>query len=483
MHEAELDLAEALAAEVGRQVGGPQAALLDLLLQRRDRALEALLAEILEHGLDRPDLLAHEVAHPVELLLELGLRREVPRHRLPPPRVAGPQGWQESSATSAPSAQLSASMKPLAALIALLALALGAAPAAAEQRLAAEAAPFTADAYGGVVAWSSYDAAATGLSPAPAASAAQPVDAGRRRLPRPVRPRRRPRPGRRAAGRLLAARRHLPVRPRDRARAAAGRGQHARHGAAPEHPPQRARVRPPGQRPPRPLPPRRAGTRERQPRPRFKRTLAIEDVELSARGLFVVYRTDVVHTCCTRATLYRVAGRRLRHVFAVGSGGANFGQLVTPNVSGRSVYFARTNDGSGQGNRFFRYDLRTQRLFAARGTSRAQSVTWLGDRFLLSRTSSGCAGPPLRDPTATPTCELVLTDPIAFRRASKADRRRTRPEPVEIDTRAWWAPSRSRQASPCSRARRCSRRPASASRSSPRRCCSPPPSPSRRSGC
>lgn len=143
--------------------------------------------------------------------------------------------------------------------------------------------------------------------------------------------------------------------------------------------------------------------------------------------LFVVYRMDVVRPCCTSATLYRVAGRTLRHIFSVGSGGANFGQLVTPNVSGRSLYFARTNDGSRQGNRFFRYDLRTKRLFAARGTSRAQSVTWLGDRFLLSRTSSGCAGPPLQDPTATPTCELVITDPIAFRRASKADRRKTRP--------------------------------------------------------
>ena len=95
VHEAELDLAEALAAEVGRQVGGPQAALLDLLLERRDGALEAVLAELLEDGLDRPDLLAHELAHPVELLLELGLRREVPCHvgtasfGSLPPRVAG----------------------------------------------------------------------------------------------------------------------------------------------------------------------------------------------------------------------------------------------------------------------------------------------------------------------------------------------------------------------------------------------------------
>ena len=48
MHQAELDLAEALAAELGRQVRGPQPALLDLLLERRDRALEAVLAELVE---------------------------------------------------------------------------------------------------------------------------------------------------------------------------------------------------------------------------------------------------------------------------------------------------------------------------------------------------------------------------------------------------------------------------------------------------
>ena len=52
-------------------------------------------------------------------------------------------------------------MKPIAALTALVAttLALGAAPAGAAQRLATEAAPFNADAYGDVIAWSAYDAA------------------------------------------------------------------------------------------------------------------------------------------------------------------------------------------------------------------------------------------------------------------------------------------------------------------------------------
>jgi hypothetical protein len=111
-----------------------------------------------------------------------------------------------------------------------------------------------------------------------------------------------------------------------------------------------------------------------------------------------------------------VDGRKLRHLFYVGSGGANFGQLVTPSVEGRSLYFARTNEGSGTGNKLFRYDLRTRKLFSARGTSHAKSVTWRGDRFLMSRT--------LR---SSESDELVLTEPVVFTKASKSDRRKTRP--------------------------------------------------------
>ena len=54
-------------------------------------------------------------------------------------------------------------------------------------------------------------------------------------------------------------------------------------------------------------------------------------------------------------------------------------------MSGRDVYFGRTNEGSGQGNRFFRYDLRSHRLASARGTSRAHTLTWRGARFLAER--------------------------------------------------------------------------------------------------
>ena len=62
---------------------------LETIVSQLDQAAERRLAELAEDGLDRPDLLAHELAHPVQLRLELGLGREVPRHReVLPPRSA-----------------------------------------------------------------------------------------------------------------------------------------------------------------------------------------------------------------------------------------------------------------------------------------------------------------------------------------------------------------------------------------------------------
>ena len=321
-------------------------------------------------------------------------------------------------------------MKPLTALISLLAaFAALASPAAAEQRLATEAAPFTADAYGDVIAWSSYDPAAkdyrlvvqragVALDTAAVARSQEPfdLDAGPGPDGKP----------------LVVYSRRGDLFQFDPATLLEQPLAEVNTPGTEVHPSIRRAalgfVRTPNKRNARPsLYLRKGGDTRKQPRPRFKHTLAIEDVELSDRGLLVVYRTDVVPSCCTRATLYQVRGKRLRHLFYVGSGGANFGQLVTPSVVGRSVYFARTNDGSGLGNNLFRLDLKDKKLFSARGTRRAESVTWLGDRFLMSRSSGGCIGPPDMDPSATPTCELITTDPIAWKRASKSDRRKTRP--------------------------------------------------------
>ena len=309
-------------------------------------------------------------------------------------------------------------MKPLAAVLALIALLIAAAPAAAEERLASEARPFVADAFGDVVAWSAYDAEARvyRLRVLHGGAITTPdVDASPADLQLDVGP------GPDGAPLVVYSRRgdifqYDPATGLEQPLAEVNTPGTELHPSL--HRNALGFVRRVSGKPVLYL--RSGGDTKRQPRPRFKRTLAIEDVELSGRGLFVVYRTDIPQgSCCSSATLYRVQGKKLRHVFVVGSGGANFGQLVTPSVSGRSIYFARTNQGSGTGNRFFRYDLRTKRLFAARGTSRARSVTWLGDRFLLSRETFPGGG--------VEAGELVLTDPIRFTRAPRTDVRRTRP--------------------------------------------------------
>ena len=222
-----------------------------------------------------------------------------------------------------------------------------------------------------MIAWSSYDAAAKTYALRVLRAGVARRHRAVARSPRAVRPRRRPRArtARRSSSTRAAATSSSST-PRPAPRAAAGRGQHGRaprctRASAATHSPSCARRARRKARPTLYL--RKSGDTRKQPRPKFKETLAIEDVELSDRGLFVVYRTDIVPTCCTRAVLYRVDGKKLRWLFAVGSGGANFGQLVTPSVVGRSVFFARTNDGSGQGNNLFRFDLRTKKLFSARG--------------------------------------------------------------------------------------------------------------------
>ena len=87
VHEAELQLAIPLAAEVGSEVTGPQAAVLHLPLERandRHRGPIGLVVRIVEDVVERLDFLADERVHPIELLLEPGVSFEIPSHLLPP---------------------------------------------------------------------------------------------------------------------------------------------------------------------------------------------------------------------------------------------------------------------------------------------------------------------------------------------------------------------------------------------------------------
>ena len=94
-------------------MGGPQALFSHPSLERRDEALQLVIG----HGerLEGKDLLAHEAAHPLELHLELGFGRKVPRHAHSSAPAAGwrrvaslpdhmPLRHRSAGATAAPSA-------------------------------------------------------------------------------------------------------------------------------------------------------------------------------------------------------------------------------------------------------------------------------------------------------------------------------------------------------------------------------------------
>ena len=83
VEEAELELAVAGTAELLVKEDGPEALVLDLVLEALHERLDLRVLgadRIGEHVVERFHLLAAEVFHPVELFLEFGFRREVPGH-------------------------------------------------------------------------------------------------------------------------------------------------------------------------------------------------------------------------------------------------------------------------------------------------------------------------------------------------------------------------------------------------------------------
>ena len=84
---AELDLAVALTAELGLEVARPEVLVAHLVLELVDDRASGSSGRrttlTIEHGRAARSL-ADERVDPVELLLELGLGREIPRHQSPP---------------------------------------------------------------------------------------------------------------------------------------------------------------------------------------------------------------------------------------------------------------------------------------------------------------------------------------------------------------------------------------------------------------
>ena len=151
----------------------------------------------------------------------------------------------------------------------------------------------------------------------------------------------------------------------------------------------------------------------RQPAPtRGVTRRAATFVELG-QELAVVYVTD--RTGFSESVLWRIRNGRARQVWDTRSGGANASAIISPGFFGRHLYFAETNNGSGAGNRIYRYTMTSGRIASARGSSRYTSVGRLNSGgFAEARGSEGCAAR-LDAPPSASGCTLVLSDPVPFR--------------------------------------------------------------------
>jgi len=107
-----------------------------------------------------------------------------------------------------------------------------------------------------------------------------------------------------------------------------------------------------------------------------------------------------------------------RQVYRAVSGGANAANVTRPTYVARPEGFlwARTNNGSGAGNRLIRYTLSGSKLSYALGAPRYNSTAWAGDA-LGAATATSLTGEETQGACAdagTNYCTVGLTGPLQF---------------------------------------------------------------------
>jgi hypothetical protein len=143
---------------------------------------------------------------------------------------------------------------------------------------------------------------------------------------------------------------------------------------------------------------------------------ALTDPELGASRLAYI-RAD--RRGVTRAVHVRTlkAGGSDKVVYTARSGGANAANIAGLSLSDTagSFMWARTNLGSGTGNRVVRYTISSGRLAYALGSSRWQSSAWasqaLGLAVVADPSSTGTCSDNINVPGA---CTVQLTGPLRF---------------------------------------------------------------------
>jgi hypothetical protein len=108
----------------------------------------------------------------------------------------------------------------------------------------------------------------------------------------------------------------------------------------------------------------------------------------------------------------------VRLVYEARSGGANSAQVTGPSLSqtGRSFLWARTNNGSGTGNRIVRYGIASRSFAYGQGSSRWTSTSWAGGvlGMLTSASFDGTCFPGSDESPDASACQVTLTGPVRF---------------------------------------------------------------------
>jgi hypothetical protein len=105
-------------------------------------------------------------------------------------------------------------------------------------------------------------------------------------------------------------------------------------------------------------------------------------------------------------------------VYRATSGGANFAGITKPAYSAdfNGFLWARTNLGSGTGNRLVRYELTGSKLSYAQGSPRYNSTSWSSPQLGAATASSldGSDSPGACEDAGVSYCQVTLTGPLSF---------------------------------------------------------------------
>jgi hypothetical protein len=113
-----------------------------------------------------------------------------------------------------------------------------------------------------------------------------------------------------------------------------------------------------------------------------------------------------------------LSSRADRLVYEARSGGANSARVTGPSLSDstKSFLWARTNNGSGTGNRIVRYAIASRAFTYGQGSSRWTSTSWAGGALGLITAASldGTCFPGVDQSPAASVCRVAATGPVRF---------------------------------------------------------------------